>query len=396
MKNVNININENLYNFQLDNLMSIGQRTNNAKRNFLFISKLLGKHIIVNPDICKSAGLLLSSLKYDNIKNENIVKYIKGENVNIKEDLNQVSNNINKVLVIGFAETATGLGMSVASSINHCTFWTTTREDIINIKNLLTFEEEHCHATTHNLFSFTNASFDDYDEIILVDDEITTGKSMLNLINAIKNISNIKKFNIMTILDWRANNYRKDYIDYINKNNVEINVYSIMSGSVTPTNNNIYKDINEIEEITEKVNVEELNFIKRINVNTKHGDIKYIKDTGRFSVIQSDIRNLENICKCIAEKINTNKKTLVLGHGENIYIPSRIASYLNADFRTTTRSPIYCDGEIIKTKHKFIDRDNIYYLYNKEELEKEYDEVILITDTPINLKLTNNIKIYHI
>ena len=41
MKNVNININENLYNFQLDNLMSIGQRTNNAKRNFLFISKQL-------------------------------------------------------------------------------------------------------------------------------------------------------------------------------------------------------------------------------------------------------------------------------------------------------------------------------------------------------------------
>lgn len=396
MKNVNITINENLYDFKLNDLMEIGQRTNNSKRNFLFISKLLGKHIIVDPDICKSAGLLLSSLKYKNINNKNIVSYIKGEKINIKNDLNQISNNTNKVLVIGFAETATGLGMSVASSINNCTFWTTTREDVVNVKNLLTFEEEHCHATTHNLFSLTDASFDDYDEIILVDDEITTGKSMLNLIDAIKNISNIKKFNIMTILDWRADNYRNDYIEYINKNNIEINVYSIMSGSVTPTNNNVYSDTTEISEITSQTDVNKLDIIERMDVNTGHGHIKYIKNTGRFSVNQKEILNLENICKNIAEKINTNKKVLVLGHGENIYIPSRVASYLNADFRTTTRSPIYCDGKIIKTKHKFVDRDVTYYFYNKEEIEKEYDEVILITDTPLELKLTNNLKIYQI
>lgn len=396
MKNVNITINENLYNFQLNELMEIGQRTNNSKRNFLFISKLLGKHIIVNPDICKSAGLLLSSLKYNNINNKNIVEYIKGESTDIKKDLEQVSNNTNKVLVIGFAETATGLGMSVASSINNCTFWTTTREDVVNVKNLLTFEEEHCHATTHNLFSLTDASFDDYDEIILVDDEITTGKSMLNLIDAIKNISNIKKFNIMTILDWRADNYRDDYKKYIEENNIEINVYSIMSGSVTPANNNVYSDLTEIEEITVKTNVEKLDIIERTSVNTEHGVINYVKNSGRFSTSQKEIKNLENICKDIANKINTNKKILVLGHGENIYIPSRVASYLNAEFRTTTRSPIYCDGKIIKTKHKFVDRDVTYFFYNKEEIESKYDEVILITDTPLDLKLTDNLKIYQI
>ena len=41
----------------------------------------------------------------------------------------------------------------------------------------------------------------------------------------------------------------------------------------------------------------------------------------------------------------SNEKILVLGHGENIYIPCRIASYIKGDvnFKSTTRSPIYCD-----------------------------------------------------
>lgn len=396
MNDINVKVEKNDFNFNLNDLVLIGKRANNEKRNFLFISKLLGKHLIVKPDICKATGILLSSLKYPEINNKNVVEYIKGKNINIKNDLTQSSNNKNKVLVIGFAETATGLGMSVASSINNCTYWTTTRENLIDIKNILTFEEEHCHATTHKMFSENHFSFNDYDEIILVDDEITTGKSMLNLINAIKNISNIKTFNIMTILDWRSQEYRNEYIKYTKENNIKINIYSIISGTAASTNTNVYKDNNIIKELTEITPIKDLNIITRKQFKTTNGIIDYILDSGRFGVSQADIIKLENTCKQIANSIKTNKKTLVLGHGENIYIPSRIASYLNADFKTTTRSPIYCDGEIIKTKYKFIDRDVTYYLYNKEDIEKEYEEIILITDTPLNIKLTKNIKIYKI
>ena len=38
-----------------------------------------------------------------------------------------------KVLVIGFCETATGLGMAVASAIENCIYQTTTREPITEI-----------------------------------------------------------------------------------------------------------------------------------------------------------------------------------------------------------------------------------------------------------------------
>ena len=35
----------NPYQLDIDNLISVGKRVNNQKRNFLFISKVLGKHL---------------------------------------------------------------------------------------------------------------------------------------------------------------------------------------------------------------------------------------------------------------------------------------------------------------------------------------------------------------
>ena len=49
---MDIKIYNNKMNFKLNQLIEIGKRSNNAKRNFLFISKLLVKHIDVRPDMC--------------------------------------------------------------------------------------------------------------------------------------------------------------------------------------------------------------------------------------------------------------------------------------------------------------------------------------------------------
>lgn len=394
---MNIQINKNNCNLKLDKVFEIGKRTNNSKRNFLFISKLLGKHIIVKPNICKATGILLSSLKYKDINNKNLIKYINGEDVDISKELNQESNNENKVLVIGFCETATGLGMSVASSIKNCTYQTTTRENILNITNL-TFEEEHCHATTHKMYSLMDKNFNTYDEIILVDDEITTGNSMLNLISELQKITNIKKYNIMTILDWRNKEYLDKYNEYIKNNKIDINVYSLISGYVKSDDNTVYKDNLNVIELNEKINSTNINVLEKINIDTIDGKISYYKNSGRFGVTQKDIKLLEDKCKKVAQLINihSNEKILILGHGENIYIPSRIAAYMNADYKTTTRSPIYCDGKIIKTKYSFKDRNTTYFIYNKDEIEKEYDKVFLLTETPLNIKLLNNIEIINI
>lgn len=377
---VDINIRENKYNLNLNDLIIMGKRINNPQRNFLFISKVLGKHIEAKPSICKEIGLKLARLIFD------------------KEEKSYKNNE--KISVIGFAETATGLGMAVASYIKNCYYITTTRECITELKSILKFEEEHSHATTHKCFPLDKDKLVNSEKIILVDDEITTGKSMINIIKELKKVTNAKKFIILSILDWRNEEHRKAYDDLINKENINVEVLSLISGDIKVNDSAIYIDNND-EVINDTTDVLNYNVLDRIDLKTSYEKEveSYLLHTGRFGVEFNEIQALESKCKYIANRlqglIGCNEKILVLGHGENIYIPCRIASYIKGDvyFKSTTRSPIYCensDGYPIKEKHVFYHKGVKYYFYNKSEIEEKYDKVILITEDDLNIKLTNN------
>lgn len=377
---VDINIRENKYNLNLNDLIIMGKRINNPQRNFLFISKVLGKHIEAKPSICKEIGLKLARLIFD------------------KEEKSYKNNE--KISVIGFAETATGLGMAVASYIKNCYYITTTRECITELKSILKFEEEHSHATTHKCFPLDKDKLVNSEKIILVDDEITTGKSMINIIKELKKVTNAKKFIILSILDWRNEEHRKAYDDLINKENINVEVLSLISGEIKVKDKTTYIDTND-EVINDTADVLNYNVLDRIDLKTSYEKEveSYLLHTGRFGIEFNEIQALESKCKDIANRlqslIESNKKILVLGHGENIYIPCRIASYINGDvyFKSTTRSPIYCensDGYPIKEKHVFYYKGVKYYFYNKSEIEEKYDKVILITEDDLNIKLTNN------
>lgn len=383
---------KNPYQLDLYDLISVGKRVNNSKRNFLFISKVLGKHLEVKPDIVKATGKLLLSTKY-NFNAINLVNYLHNQNINIKSEFAELISEDKKTLVIGFAETATGLGMSLAASIRNCTYVTTTREHILDKNTVFTFEEEHSHATTHKLYF---SDFDKFDQVFLVDDEITTGKSMLNIITAIKNVSNINDFSIFSLLDWRNNENKEQYEELQEELNVSIHNYSLISGTICEETKETLPKDKETELTDEEKEGYDFSVLEREN--------NYWKNSGKFGVEQKGIQQLENSCEEIAEKIeeilrNENlkqdDKILILGHGENIYIPSRIASYLHYDtyFKTTTRSPIYCDGEIIKDRNYFYDKDVKYYFYNKEEVEEKYKKIIMIAEGDCKIKLCNNMMI---
>lgn len=403
---MNINIVENKFNFNIEDLMVVANRANNSKRNFLFVSKLLGKHIEVNPNVCKAAGRLMASLLYNgkDVNSDLLVSLIKGEEVNNEAVLREVNVPIKtneKNYVLGFAETATGLGMAVASSLENSHYQTTTREDIVDIKDMLSFEEEHSHATSHKCFTMYPTKIKEADRIILVDDEITTGKSMRNLIRELTSITNVKKYIILSILDWR-NSENIENMDKLKEElGVDIEVLSLVSGFASTDDTTVYMD-SEPAYLTEKVAVRELNIIDRMDVKTISGGKSYFVYSGRFGVDYSNITALEEKCKLVADEINSmlneQSNVLILGHGEDIYIPSRVAAYVNGNvkFKTTTRSPIFCKNDIdypIKSKHCFVDNGVVYYLYNKEDMERNFDKVILLTENEMDLKLTENIEI---
>ena len=83
-------IKENCSNFTNDELIQMAKRENNKKRSFLIVNPSQGKHIPVKPSQC---------IKLFKELGEELKKHISNE----------------KVLFIGFAETATAIGAGVAS-----------------------------------------------------------------------------------------------------------------------------------------------------------------------------------------------------------------------------------------------------------------------------------------
>lgn len=389
---------KNKYNFDINDIFVIGKRHNNPKRSFLFISKLLGKHLSVNPDVIRASGFLLSSLKY-NFDNTEYIDCIKKGTVPSYKKFASCDD----MLVIGFCETATGLGMAVASSIEGCVYQTTTREQILDMHKILTFEEAHSHATTHNMFS-DSVELNQFDKVTLVDDEITTGNSLLNLMSQIEAVSHMKEYNIMAILDWRNSHQKELFKKFAEENNTTVNVYALIEGELEDVSVQIYQNEN-LPLIEKRDENRKLGIFERINIRTIDGYEDYITDSGRFGISEQRFALLEDNAKITAEKISKElnlpkgSKLLILGHGENIYIPSRVASYLNKDydvkFKTTTLSPIYCDGNVIKDAINFFDRGRQYYFYNVCET-KNYDKVIMLVDIGETVKICDNCVTYEL
>lgn len=88
-------------------------------------------------------------------------------------------------LVIAFAETATAIGAVVSGFFHDCFFAVTTREPLPDWAAAVSFEECHSHAKQHYLCIRDEDAFRRAAQVILVDDEFTTGKTAVNLRNAL-------------------------------------------------------------------------------------------------------------------------------------------------------------------------------------------------------------------
>jgi len=137
-------------------LVRIAKRENNTKRNYLVVDPLQGKHIPVSPT--KALQLFAD-----------LAETLRGE------------YNGERLLLVGFAETATAIGAQAAVTLG-AKYMNTTREPIPGVEYLF-FSEEHSHATEQKLVKDDiEAVADSTDRIIFIEDEVTTGKTILNII----------------------------------------------------------------------------------------------------------------------------------------------------------------------------------------------------------------------
>jgi hypothetical protein len=189
---ISIEVTSNTFHIPLEQLFQMAARIN-KKRSFLFVSKVLGKHIPVRPHVSLLSGAALGLL-YQQFKGEALP--IKMEELlhafdspeaagQIYEQMKQRKMNVEeKTLFIGFAETATALGHSMFDMFEgNASFLHTTREKIDYMTSCIDFEEEHSHATTHRCYANNPLVFENAETIVLVDDEMTTGKTAINIIH---------------------------------------------------------------------------------------------------------------------------------------------------------------------------------------------------------------------
>ncbi|SJM91099.1 conserved hypothetical protein [Crenothrix polyspora] len=157
-----------------------------SKRKFLLVSKVLGKHYPVSPH--------LMSWSYRALARAVLKRGLIGES-----------------LWLGMAETATGLGYGVFAAacregVRESLFMQTTRYHLEGVARL-EFVEAHSHATDFFLYypdspqhqqQFLHAQ-----TLVLIDDEISTGKTFLRLIQAYQVINpNLCKVFIVSLVNF--------------------------------------------------------------------------------------------------------------------------------------------------------------------------------------------------
>ncbi|CCL25851.1 phosphoribosyltransferase family protein [Clostridioides difficile] len=372
--NCEIDIIDNPLNLELNDFLDVGIR-NNSKRRFLFISKKLGKHLACKPSEMDNLGKLMATIYNEKNKEE--------------------SNGT----VIAFAETGTAVGHSFFDYLcGDYEFIHTTREQFDELENL-EFLEEHSHATDQNLYFGMLNNFKFGDEIILVDDEITTANTCMNIIRKIQSIYPKKKYTICSILNWVSDENLSKVTRLERELNCKIDFVYLFKG-----NFKFYIDEDIISNYNDNYSITKLETISsdKVNLVVNHiyvdledyiGNKKYVKYTGRFGINRREQFRLKEIVKRESKKItmaskeslkNEKEKILFLGTEEFMYIPMLFAkekeNQYDIYYHSTTRSPIInIDKKHYPIKSKFmlksfynIDIQNYIYNIDKHNFSKCY------------------------
>ncbi|HEX8222435.1 MAG TPA: phosphoribosyltransferase domain-containing protein [Allosphingosinicella sp.] len=144
----------------LDRLCGFASRRN-PKRGFLIVSKVLGRHIPARPSEMRAS---------------------------LRDLAAKVPDLPGPTLVIGLAETAVGLGHGLFEELHRRGltggFLHSTRQ-AVDDPLLGRFEEPHSHASAHLLYRPRGLDLAGVRSLVIVDDEVSTGTTLVNLARAL-------------------------------------------------------------------------------------------------------------------------------------------------------------------------------------------------------------------
>lgn len=341
-----------LYMYTEKDLVRIAKRENNKKRNYLVVNPLQGKHIPVSP---RKALEVFSKLA-------ELLEVYKGE----------------RILVIGFAETATAIGAQIAIDIG-ADYIQTTREEIPHAEYLF-FSEEHSHATEQKLVkNDLDKVIDRIDRIIFAEDEVTTGKTIWNLITVLERQYGRKiKFAVASLL----NGMQEEAVKLFEERGIGLHyLVKIRHDTYPETADRAVDDGRYYQE-----DISAAKYTACLDVDGWM-DTRRLTDTVKYE--NACMKRSEEITKRLS--LENYKSILVLGTEEFMFPGLYLGRYLeergySVKFHATTRSPITVSGnEEYPLQERYAlqsmyDDERKIFLYNIGR----YDAVIVVTDAQEN------------
>ncbi|MET9971685.1 phosphoribosyltransferase domain-containing protein, partial [Streptomyces sp. NPDC006356] len=194
---------------ELEQMLGLALRRN-PKRAHLLVSNVLGKHVPQSPSVVYGAGFALGRRVRDLLGAEEVARAV----------------------VLGYAETATGLGHAVADGVGDAPYLHSTRRPVAGIAPAGGFEESHSHATSHLLLPEDPALLAGDGPLVLVDDEFSTGNTVLNTIRDLHERYPRRRYVVVALVDMRSAADAGRLADFAGEIGARVDLVAAASGTV--------------------------------------------------------------------------------------------------------------------------------------------------------------------
>lgn len=372
----------------LRDLLGLALRRN-PRRAHLLVSNVLGKHVPQLPAAVHGAGRALGARVRDLLG----------------------PDQARRAVVLGYAETATGLGHSVADGLGTAPYLHSTRRPVPGAAPVGGFEEEHSHATSHLLLPEDPGLLSTGGPLVLVDDELSTGRTLLNTIRALHTAHPRDRYVIVSLVDLRDTEQRGHLAQAVADLGARLDLVAGATGTVR-----LPPDVLARAQALIDAHAETPAAITgTLAAPLVRADLDWpadLPDGGRHGFTPGHRDRLETALPQLGRRLaaaltGTPRRVLVLGSEELMYIPLRLAEALGhalgdrseVRFSTTTRSPVLAvddPGYAIRTRLAFPAHDDPAdgpgerYAYNVApgaDPGRRFDAIVPVVDSAADTPL---------
>ncbi|KPI03232.1 protein of unknown function UCP020979 [Actinobacteria bacterium OK074] len=325
---------------ELSGLLGLALRRN-PKRAHLLVSNVLGKHVPQSPAVVYGHGFALGR--------------------RVRELLGP--DEAQAAVVLGYAETATGLGHSVADGVGLAPYLHSTRRPVPGIAPAGGFEEAHSHATSHLLLPEDTALLGGAGPLVLVDDEFSTGNTIINTIRDLHARHPRRRYVVVALVDMRSESDLGRLTGLARDLDVRVDLVAAASGTVRLPEGVLERGQELVARYEAVAAVDGAADVlhrspapgscgiaespRRVRLGWPRG----LPDGGRHGFTPRDRARLEAALPAMTARLvealpADARRVLVLGCEELMYVPLRLARELEqvtgVEIRhsTTTRSPV--------------------------------------------------------